>query len=90
MLRSRAAVKMLRRAVARMPSTNSSDCCLSSSCFAISRSGSGSGPVDAGGGRSESDIWCLVAVVGGLTRFYDSLFLAGPSWVVAVVGGGVI
>jgi len=59
-------VKILRRAVARMPSTNSSDCCLSSSCFA----GSGSGSVDAGGGgRFESDIWSLVAVVGGLTRF---------------------
>jgi len=60
MLRSRAAVKMLRRAVARMPSTSSSGCCLSSSPFA--RSGSGS--VDAGG-RFGSDIWCLVVAVVG-------------------------
>ena len=50
-----------------MPSTNSSGCCLSSSPFA--RSGSGSVDAGGGGGRFGSDIWCLVAVVDGLTRF---------------------
>lgn len=52
-----------------MPSTNSSGCCLSSSPFARSGSGSVDAGGGGGGGRFGSDIWCLVAVVGGLTRF---------------------